>query len=315
MQAILVGDGPAAAPWLAALSAHRKVAKVVQLPQSGAQDPAGNGLDALLAQLPGAVAVLADTRALEPALAALAAGRCVFVADVGAMAGEELARLHATAAGGRGRVLLPRTERYGRCAATLRGFIASGRLGVVGHVACIDYAPAAPLERVTGGRGYLAASGAGLLAEILQVLGANPVGVMAQLPAGGPAALAAQAYVETSAGVDIHYAGHLRAGAAMQELWIEGSGGSLRSDGRFVWWRKRGWRFFVPVRFGLAGAKSGTPELIDRLAALSAAGTARPDDRVALGIAAAAALAGERGEPVAIAALGAPQAAAGVAQH
>jgi hypothetical protein len=60
-----------------------------------------------------------------------------------------------------------------------------------------------------------------------------------------------EAWVELGNGIRLHYEGALAAGSDAHELWIDGALGALRVAHGYLWWRRRGWRWFVPI--GLRG--------------------------------------------------------------
>jgi predicted dehydrogenase len=72
--------------------------------------------------------------------------------------------------------------------------------------------------------------------------------------------------------VNIQYYGSLTSNRYESALWIEGDKGVLRADQAHVWWRKRGWRFFLPLRMAkippgdaLKYPREGTATLLDQL--------------------------------------------------
>jgi len=48
--------------------------------------------------------------------------------------------------------------------------------------------------------------------------------------------------------VSVQYLGTLTSDRDEYSLWVEGEEGVLWTDRKRVWWRKKGWRFFAPVR-------------------------------------------------------------------
>jgi predicted dehydrogenase len=128
---------------------------------------------------------------------------------------------------------------------------ASGRLGSIGHVSIEDHQAEA-----TGGdgSGYWLRRGGPLLARACELLGTEAQEVMARID---ERSAVTEAYLVTRRGVHVHFSGLWNADVDSHCLWIEGTGGSLRVDVRALWWRKRGWRFFLPIR--PAGSLLATP--------------------------------------------------------
>jgi hypothetical protein len=57
-----------------------------------------------------------------------------------------------------------------------------------------------------------------------------------------------EALLEMEHNIHIQYHGSLTSNRDEHTLWIEGDRGVLRTDRSRLWWRKRGWRFFLPIR-------------------------------------------------------------------
>jgi len=74
-----------------------------------------------------------------------------------------------------------------------------------------------------------------------------PAAVMARLTQTDDGGSRTEAFLEVQGGTHVHYSGMLGDDAGSHILWIEGTKGSLRTDGRGIWWRKRGWPLFVPI--------------------------------------------------------------------
>jgi len=74
--------------------------------------------------------------------------------------------------------------------------------------------------------------------------------------------------------IPIQYYGSLTANRDAFELRIEGEYGALWTDGRRLWWRKKGARFFLPMRLSKISApdalqppREGMASLLDQLQA------------------------------------------------
>lgn len=140
---------------------------------------------------------------------------------------------------------------YAKCRKAINRFLQKGRIGAIGHISCIDRR-----SRVAESSDIAAAS-ANSLAGICDLLGHEPASVIVRSQQNDRVA-SLQAFLQVSSQIGIHYFATFGDGPREHELWIEGSEGSLRTDGNSVWWRKRGWPVFIPTRIGLFGAASNS---------------------------------------------------------
>ena len=105
--------------------------------------------------------------------------------------------------------------------------------------------------------------------SLRRVFGVNPVRVLARadkVPWSGYAhGSTTEAFVEMEGGIHVHYRGELTSHRNEYELRIEGEHGGLRADLKRVWWRQRGWRFFMPLR--QRPIPAATSVLLDQLQA------------------------------------------------
>ena len=282
MQTLLIGEGPSADHWLSALSVCPQAVLagcVTSAPGNGPVsrfETIGSAFKAVTVEF----AVCAGAIAAAQVLEVLERGVPVLIAGIDGFSATDLRAIHAVATAGERPVFLPRGTAYARCEKVLRGFLGSGRLGPIGHISCSDSRAAG--EQAASGAGQLIRYGGGHLEEICSLLGASAHNVMARTD---DRAAMAQAYLELDGGLHVHYSGAMNASTDSHCLWIEGAKGSLRTDGASVWWRKRGWRFFVPVHYRRAAAPLSARSVLDRVLASRASGT---DDRVALGLAVSA---------------------------
>jgi len=185
-------------------------------------------------------------------------------------------------------VLVAQNNRYRRCERALRTLLREGKVGTVTHVSCIDR------------RRQTAAVPGGLPVDYMQLhevaahhfdslrgaLGRNPVRVMAQSSQapGSPYPYdgsTTEAFFEMEDHIPIQYYGSLTANRDAFELRIEGEYGALRTDGRRLWWRKKGARFFLPLRMpkisaadALKPPREGMASLLDQLQAAIRSGEA-----------------------------------------
>jgi hypothetical protein len=144
-------------------------------------------------------------------------------------------------------------------APTIARLLRAGRIGTVTHVSCVD-------RRARGVESFgsaeveylqLLAYGADHLARVRDLLGVDPVRVMArcgrmpwQFERHGSLTAA---FLEMASGVHVQYHGSLASSHDHHELWIDGERGVLRTDGRLIWFRKTGWPRFVPVAASFRG--------------------------------------------------------------
>lgn len=182
-------------------------------------------------------------------------------------------------------VLVAQNDRYRRCERALRTLLREGKVGTVTHVSCIDRrrqsAAAQDVSRVDYTQLHEVA--AHHFDSLRGVLERNPVRVMAQSSqASGspdPHGSTTEAFFEMEDHIPIQYYGSLTANRDAFELRIEGEYGALRMDGRRLWWRKRGSRFFLPMRMAkipavdaLKPPREGMASLLDQLQAAVAGG-------------------------------------------
>jgi len=146
---------------------------------------------------------------------------------------------------------------YAKCRKAIDRFLKSGRIGSIGHISCIDRRQLASQEAAD--TAYYARAGANQLAALCELLGQSPMLVTARTR-GDSGAASLQVFLQLDEQTRIHYFATFGAAPAEHQLWIEGSDGSLQTDGNSVWWRKRGWPKFIPTRIGLFRARSDTPE-------------------------------------------------------
>jgi hypothetical protein len=79
-------------------------------------------------------------------------------------------------------------------------------------------------------------------------------------------------------GVHIHYTGTTDTPSNEHLLWLEGSKGSVKTDTKRVWWRKKGWPIFVPIQPGFGPADSAlvSPDRAALVEMAAAASDQRP---------------------------------------
>lgn len=182
-------------------------------------------------------------------------------------------------------VMIAQNNRYRRCEQTLQHLVRAGHVGTITHVSCIDRR-----ARPATGDGVSQVEYAQMLDagghhfdSLRSILGVRPLCVWARcgktpwsMYAHGSTT---EACVEMENNIHVHYHGTLTSSRDEHTLWIEGDKGVLRADHTRVWWRKRGWRLFLPLRMrpippgdALKYPRQGTATLLDQLKAAVSGG-------------------------------------------
>jgi len=216
--------------------------------------PIYGSLSDTLAAVTADVAVVSGRKATGWAIQALEAGLSVVMDEPGVLTLEDYRRLQALAEKNESALRVPRRNRYAGCEKLVKKFLRSGRLGPIGLVSCMDNMGAAPTEDEEP-FSQVSSCAPGHFQSLSDLFDARPMKVMARLGNGNGVAEITEVFLELEGNLHVHYSGSRRPGNDVHELWIEGAEGSLRTDGNRVWWRKRGWRFFIPLRLGLLQTK------------------------------------------------------------
>jgi predicted dehydrogenase len=127
----------------------------------------------------------------------------------------------------------------------LRNLVRAGKVGTVTYVTAADRRRMDADGADAGGAAtasQLMAVAIHQLDDLARMFEADPVRMMARL-----STRRTEAWLELSNDIRVHYDGALAAGADEHELWIDGEHGALRVERGCLWWRRRGWRWFVPV--------------------------------------------------------------------
>lgn len=153
-------------------------------------------------------------------------------------------------------VMVAQTHRYARGGRELRRLVRNGRIGTITHVSCLDRRarPARGSDLAHADYPQLWNVAARHFDGLRAVLAANPVSVMARC-GNAPASeyrhgSTTEALLEMERNIHLQYHGSLTANRDEHVLWIEGEAGVLWTDGVRIWWRKRGWPVFLPIRWG-----------------------------------------------------------------
>jgi len=177
-------------------------------------------------------------------------------------------------------IMVAQNYRYRRCEQTLRKLLREGKLGTVTHASYID-------RRARPAQGNFLSQveyaqvldvGAHHFDSLRSILGTDPVRVMARCRKAPWSQYlhgsTTEANLEMENNINVQYYGSLTSNRYESALWIEGDKGVLRADQKHVWWRKRGWRFFLPVRphkippgDSLKYPREGTATLLNQLKA------------------------------------------------
>ncbi len=253
--------------------------------------PAFADLDAALDAVRADAALIASPSVFHAgqAVRCLEAGLHVMVEKPFAMSVAQ-ARQVLTAAERAGRqVVVAENFRFFPAERTVRRLLADGRLGGIRTVTCVDRRCQPPADLGP----YASALPAPQLVEIAvhhfdsfrYFFDRRPASVTARTfnPPGSPYASGAgtEAVIELEGDLAILYLGALTSHRYEYALWIEGERGSLWTDRRRVWWRRRGWPLFRPVRLVPVPAgdarrypRAGTASLLDALREAVVAGRA-----------------------------------------
>ncbi len=175
-------------------------------------------------------------------------------------------------------LMVAQNYRYRRCEQTMRGLIRDGQVGTITHVSCIDRRAEPASDNYRSHMDYVQVLEVGEhhFDSLRNVLGVNPIRVLAhcgQVPwSGYQHGATTEAFFDMEAGIRVQYFGSLTANRYEHELRIEGEHGALRMDSQRVWWRKRGARFFLPLRMpkiqpgdAMRYPRMGTASLLDQL--------------------------------------------------
>lgn len=185
---------------------------------------------------------------------------------------------------GRG-IMVAQNYRYGRCEQTLRHLMQAGRVGTITHVSCIDRRERPAKGNFLSHADYSQVLDVGChhFDSLRSILGVNPVTVTARCSKAPWSAYqhgsTTEAYVEMERNINVQYYGSLTSNGYDHSLRIEGNKGVLWTDRHRVWWRKRGGRFFIPMRLhkvpsgdALKYPREGTATLLDQFKAIAVGG-------------------------------------------
>jgi predicted dehydrogenase len=151
-------------------------------------------------------------------------------------------------------LMIAQNYRYAACECTLRQLLHTGKVGTITHISCIDHRPTLTPQNFLAQIEYaqLLAVGVHHFDSLRSIVGSDPVQVIARCRNASWSPYQhgsiTEAFVEMEHNIHVQYYGSLTSNYYEHKLWIEGDKGVLWTDRSQVWWRKRGWRFFVPIR-------------------------------------------------------------------
>jgi predicted dehydrogenase len=167
----------------------------------------------------------------------------------------------------------------------LQHLVRAGHVGRVTHVSCIDRRACPATGDFVAQVEYAQVLDTGVhhFDSLRRILGVRPLCVWARC-GKAPWSMyvhgsTTEACVAMENDIHVQYHGTLTSSRDEHTLWIEGTKGVLRADRTRVWWRKRGWRFFLPLRLrktppgdALQSQRQGTATSLDQLKAVVSGG-------------------------------------------
>jgi predicted dehydrogenase len=185
---------------------------------------------------------------------ALEAGLAVLAEAPLAISVAEAVRILETARRSGSPLIVGQDYRYRPCEQTMRELVHQGKVGTVTHVSYVDRRTRPSQGNFLNHVDYAQLMDGGVhhFDSLRSILGVNPVRVAGRCEKA-PWSMyqhgsTTEAIIEMENNIHIQYYGSLTGNRSESALWIEGDKGILRADQKRVWWRKRGWRFFLPVR-------------------------------------------------------------------
>ncbi len=175
-------------------------------------------------------------------------------------------------------VMVAQNYRYRRCEQAMQALIREGKIGTITHVSCIDRRAEPAGDNYRLDMDYVQMMDVGIhhFDSLRAMLGVNPIRGLAQCTqapwSGYQHGSTTEAFFEMESDIHVHYHGSLTSNRYEHELRVEGEYGALQMDAQRVWWRKRGARFFMPVRMlkvqpgdAMRYPRMGTTSLLDQL--------------------------------------------------
>jgi predicted dehydrogenase len=199
-------------------------------------------------------------------ITALEAGLAVIVEAPFAIKLADAVRILETARQSGLPVIVGHDYRYRRCQQILQKLVHADKTGTITHVSYVDRRTRPVQGNFVNHFDYAQLLDAGVhhLRTLRSIFGVNPVRIVGRC-SNAPWSRyqhgsTTEAIIEMENNIHIQYYGSLTSNRSESVLWIEGKNGILRAGQQGVWWRKRGWRFFLPIRL----TKIPAPERRDR---------------------------------------------------
>jgi predicted dehydrogenase len=221
-------------------------------------------LDEALRHIKPDAAIIASPLAMRAGLAlqALEAGLTVMIEPPFAASLTEAARVMEVSHRTGQPVIVAQHDRDTHCETTVQQLVCEGRIGTLTHVSCVDrhrsLAQSNPLMQAN----YAQVLDVGIhhFDRLRRMLGVNPVRLIARCSKAPWSAYrhgsTTEALLEMEHNIHVQYHGSLTSNHDEHRLWIEGDRGVLWTDRSRLWWRKRGWRLFLPIRARKRSANS-----------------------------------------------------------
>jgi predicted dehydrogenase len=187
-------------------------------------------------------------------LQALEAGLAVMVEKPFASNMEDASRVTERSESLKRPVLVAQNYRFIPVERTLRRLVGQGRVGKVLSATCIARRRRPGKGTFLGTMDYPQITDAGVhnFDSLRGMLGIDAVAISCRVTnppwSDYRHGAVTEALIEMESDVTVQYLGTLTSDRDEYSLWVEGEEGVLWADRRRVWWRKKGWRFFIPVK-------------------------------------------------------------------
>jgi hypothetical protein len=270
MDIVSLGEGPRLAAWVEAARTHPRVGSIVAVSRSeSGSEVAKNAvrrystLQSACTEAKPTVALLTGAAALDgsKAIEALELGLNIILDRAEMLDLISLTKLGELARSKKRLVILAPEATGGRTARRLGRLVRN--VDAISHVSYIDRRPRSDLGEISHGTRYaqLIRFGLDQIESLRSLFDARPVKVMARYTepqSTTDRGTTAELMLELERNIHVQYFGSTGASHREQSLWVEGKGGSLRSEGANVWWRKRGWPRFVLWRWWPSTSADGS---------------------------------------------------------
>jgi predicted dehydrogenase len=244
--------------------------------------PLHTDLSVALREVPADVALITSPSFLhtEHALQCLEAGLTVLIEKPFATTLGDASQVIRKARSVGKHIVVAENYRFYAAERTVGQWLAADRLGGVATVVCVDRRNQPPSEQGpwVGNMDYpqLVEIAVHHFDSFRYLFRRNAVSISARMfnPPGSlyRSGAATEALIEMEGKLQIAYFGTLVSHRYEYSLLIEGENGSLWTDRKRVWWRKKGWRFFLPVKLvavpkgdGLPYPRAGTTSLLNQV--------------------------------------------------